>query len=79
MALERIHGTALLSNGARRVVTPYQLAEWPAAIALMRTRGPDEILRRVRTAEKDGRASGLSSGTYAPDAFCEPAAMPRSA
>lgn len=62
LALERIHGTALLSNGASRVVTPYQLAEWPAVIALMRTRGADEILRRVRTAEKDGRASGLSAG-----------------
>lgn len=80
MTLERLHGTALLSNGASRVVTPYQLAEWPAVIGLMRTRGPDEILRRVRTAEKGARASGSSSGIYAPDdatvAFCEPAAMP---
>lgn len=82
ITLERLDGTALLSNGASRVVTPYQLAQWPAVIDLMRTRGPDEILRRVRTAEKDARAAGSSSGIYAPDdatvAFCEPAAMPRS-
>jgi hypothetical protein len=82
VTLERFHGVALLSNGASRVVTPYQLAEWPAVIDLLRTGGPEEILRRVRTAEKNARASGSSSGTCAPDdatvAFCEPATVPGS-
>lgn len=75
--LGRLNGAALLSNGASRVVTPYHLAEWQAVFDLTRTRGPDEILRRVRKAETDARASDSSSGIHAPDdatvAYCEPA------
>ncbi len=82
VALERLRGAALLSNGASRVVAPYHLAEWPAVMNVTRTMGPVEILRRVREAEADARASESGPGMYAPDdatvAFCEPAAMPRS-
>ncbi len=66
-ALDRLHGVALLSNGASRIVTPYQLAEWPAVIDLARTRGADEILRRVRWIECDPRAYAASSGVSGPD------------
>lgn len=79
VTLGRLRSAVLLTNGASRVVTPYQLAEWSAVIDLLRTGGPDEILRRSRTAEKDARASGSGSGTYTPDdatvAFCEPATV----
>ncbi len=80
VAVERLRGAVLLSNGASRVVTPYQLAEWPAVIELTRTMGPAEILRLVREAETDARASASSSDIYGRDdatlAFCELAAIP---
>ena len=49
--LGHLNGAALLSNGASRVVDPYRLAAWPVVLDLLRTNGPDEILRRVREAE----------------------------
>jgi hypothetical protein len=68
---------ALLSNGASRVVDPYRLAEWPAVLNLMRTQGPDEILRRVREAETETRATGSVPDIRLPDdatvAYCESA------
>lgn len=75
--LERLNGAALLSNGASRVVAPYRLAEWPAVLDLIRTGGAHEILRQVRRAETDARATGSDPGIYQPDdatvAYCEPA------
>lgn len=75
--LGQLNGAALLSNGASRVVDPYRLAEWPAVLDLMRTRGPDEILRRVREAETEARATGSIPDIRLPDdatvAYCEPA------
>lgn len=75
--LEQLNGAALLSNGASRVVDPYRKAEWPAVLDLMRTKGPDEILRRVREAETEARASGSIPDIRLPDdatvAYCEPA------
>jgi hypothetical protein len=65
--LERLHAVALLSNGASRIVTPYQLAEWPAVIDLARTAGPDEVLRLVRTAESGAGAHAARSGVSGPD------------
>lgn len=53
--LGELDGAALLSNGASRIVDPYRLADWPTALLLMRTHGPDEVIRRVREAEADGR------------------------
>jgi hypothetical protein len=74
--LEQLSGAALLSNGASRVVDPYRLAEWPAVLDLMRTRGPDEIIRRVRKAETKARATdSIPDSRLADDAtvaYCEP-------
>jgi hypothetical protein len=75
--LGQLNGAALLSNGASRVVDPYRLAQWPAVLDLMRTKGPDEIIRRVREAETEVRATGSISDIRLPDdatvAYCEPA------
>ena len=51
--LEQLRGAALLSNGASRIVDPYGLAEWPTVLDLIRAKGPDEIIRRVREAETE--------------------------
>jgi hypothetical protein len=67
--LGQLYGAALLSNGASRVVDPYRLAEWPAVLDLMRTKGPDEVLRRVRQAE----TTGVRLPDDATIAYCEPA------
>ena len=32
---------------------PYRLAAWPAVLDLLRTKGLDEIIRRVREAETE--------------------------
>lgn len=61
----QLHGAALLSNGASRIVDPYQLAEWPAILELVRTRGPDEILRQIREAET--KPAGSLPGFYQAD------------
>jgi hypothetical protein len=53
IALEQLDGVALLSNGAGRIVDPYGLADWRAVLGLLRTKGPDEILRRIRAAETE--------------------------
>jgi hypothetical protein len=75
--LGQLDGAALLSNGASRVVDPYRLAEWPAVLDLMRTKGPGEILRRVREAEIEARATDSIPDLRRPDdataAYCEPA------
>jgi hypothetical protein len=74
--LERVHAVALLSNGASRIVMPYQLAEWPAVMDLARTAGPHEVLRRVRAAESGAGDHAFRSGVSGPDdatvAFCAP-------
>jgi len=73
----QLNGAALLSNGASRVVDPYCLAEWPAVLDLIRTKGPDEVIRRVRGAETEARAAGSIPDTHRPDdatvAYCAPA------
>ena len=66
-------GAALLSNGASRVVDPYRLAAWPVILELLRTKGPEEILQRVREAEAG--ATDSIAGIRVPDdataAYCE--------
>lgn len=42
---------ALLSNGASRIVDPYRLTDWPGVLELLRTAGPEAVLRTVRQAE----------------------------
>lgn len=73
MPLEQLRGAALLSNGASRMVDAYRLVEWPEAVEVLRTMGPDVLLRRVREAETEGKASGIPSA-FEPDdataAYC---------
>ncbi len=64
--LDQVGGAALLSNGAGRIVDPYGLAEWPTVLDLIRAKGPDEIIRRVREAETDKRSSDDATA-----AFCD--------
>ncbi len=73
--LGRLNGAALLSNGASRIVDPYQLSEWPTVLELLRTRGPDEILRQIREAETEvaGSLPGFHDSDDATVAYCEPA------
>lgn len=44
---------ALLSNGASRIVDPYGLVDWPGVVDLLRSSGPDELLRQLRRAESE--------------------------
>jgi hypothetical protein len=71
--LVRLNGAALLSNGASRIVDPYHLLEWPAVLELLRTSGPDEILRRVRGAESEtaGSLPGFQFSDDATAAYCD--------
>lgn len=73
--LGQLYGAALLSNGASRLVDPYRLAEWPGVLDLIRTKGPDEILRRVRAAEAvaTGSARDVRHADDATVADCAPA------
>jgi hypothetical protein len=48
-----VSAAALLSNGASRIVSPYDLTSWPGLLSLLGAGGPDEIIRRVRLAEAD--------------------------
>jgi len=41
----------LLSDGASRLVDPFQLATWEELLALLDENGPEELLRQVRAAE----------------------------
>lgn len=51
LPLRELTGAALLSNGASRIVSPYELADWPGVLRLLASDGPGEIIRRVREAE----------------------------
>lgn len=66
--LDQLSGVALLSNGASRIVDPYRLADWPEALGLIRTNGPDEILRQVRKADRQTDREPDDATV----AYCEP-------
>lgn len=68
--LRELRGVALLSNGAARIVDLYGLATWPDALTVLRTHGPDEVLRRVRAAE-GGRPTDGPTPDDASVAYCE--------
>ncbi len=59
--LRDLAGAALLSNGASRIVSQYNLTDWPGVLELLRSHGPTDIIRRVRQAE-----AGMSEGRDAP-------------
>jgi len=49
--LRDLNSSALLSNGASRIVSPYALTNWSGMLELLGASGPAEIIRRVRHAE----------------------------
>ncbi len=46
-----LHRAVLLSDGASRLVDPFELATWEELLELLDESGPDELLRQVRAAE----------------------------
>jgi protein phosphatase 2C-like protein len=63
--LSDVHGFALLSNGASRIVDPYALTDWPGMLALPGAGGPREVIRRVRDAEAGFAAAVPDDATVA--------------
>lgn len=55
-----IVSATLLSNGASRIVDPYQLCRWQDLPGLLRQGGPDALIRSVRQAEVAGRCDQRS-------------------
>ncbi|MFF9676776.1 integrase [Streptomyces eurythermus] len=56
--LDSLATVTLLSDGATRLVDRFQLADWAQYLDVLTSSGPDELIRRVREAEKsdpDGR------------------------
>ncbi|WP_433508675.1 integrase [Nonomuraea sp. CA-143628] len=49
--ISELNGAVLLSNGAGRIVDPFQLADWPEVMAVLASSGPADIIHRVRQAE----------------------------
>ncbi|MEU7745629.1 integrase [Nonomuraea sp. NPDC049158] len=49
--ISELNGAVLLSNGASRIVDPFQLADWPGVMAVLASSGPADIIHRVRQAE----------------------------
>lgn len=58
--LSVVTGAAVLSNGAARLVDPYGVMTWAGLLTVLRTGGPEEVLRRVRAAEEVGLGEGLA-------------------
>ena len=55
--LDEVDSFALLSNGASRVVDPYDLLDWRACMQVLHSTGPQALLRRLRQHE-EGRPDG---------------------
>lgn len=49
--LAELSSVALLSDGASRLVDKFALTTWPDVAALLKSEGPEELIRRVRAAE----------------------------
>lgn len=62
--VDDLYSAALLSNGASRIVSPYDLTSWSGLVELLGADGPAEVIRRIRRAEAD--VSG-SPGAKIPD------------
>ena len=60
----------LLSDGASRLVDPFELATWEELLVLLDENGPEELLRQVRAAEPStprvGSGRGPSAATTPP-------------
>jgi hypothetical protein len=48
---DEVTASALLSNGASRLVDTFGLTDWAGLLHLLETDGPDGVIRRVREAE----------------------------
>ena len=60
-----IDGVALLSNGAARVVSPYEVTDWAGVLGMLGRGGPHEVVRRVRQAETGGDHDAPDDATVA--------------
>lgn len=69
--LHDLNGVALLSNGASRIVDPYRLADWPTALALLRTEGPQALLRSIRQSEGSSSLPGFQEPDDATVAYAD--------
>jgi hypothetical protein len=49
---EDVRAVAALTDGASRLVEVFREADWAGALALLRKQGPEELIARVRTAER---------------------------
>lgn len=54
--LAEVQSAGVLTDGATRAVTMFGLIDWDAALRLLRSAGPDELIQRVRDAESDDPA-----------------------
>ncbi|WP_433111946.1 hypothetical protein [Micromonospora sp. CA-246542] len=62
--LGELHGIAVLSNGASRIVSQYGLTDWPGVRDLLAAEGPSGVIHRVRAFEAE---SGGGPDARVPD------------
>jgi len=60
-------GAALLTNGASRLVDPYEVCDWPDVLNLLRMQGPVHVLDLLRATEAQQRPDGDSRSWPTPD------------
>ncbi|MEV6159027.1 integrase [Nonomuraea sp. NPDC052129] len=66
--ISELNGAVLLSNGASRIVDPFQLADWPGVMAVLASSGAADIIHRVRQAEtRHAVAADDATITYCTD------------
>ncbi|MFF7298179.1 hypothetical protein [Streptomyces sp. NPDC008265] len=72
---DAVRSAAVLSDGASRLVTEYQMATWEAVFDQLRTSGPRSLISRVRNVEATDphgrRWPRYKSGDDAAVAFCQ--------
>ncbi|WP_324609922.1 hypothetical protein [Streptomyces sp. XY511] len=70
-----VRSAAVFSDGASRLVTEYQMAEWSAVFDELRTSGPRSLIstvRKVEATDPDGRRwPRYKAGDDATVAFCQ--------
>jgi hypothetical protein len=56
--LNGLHRTAVLTDGAARIVALFELTDWTGLLDILDAAGPDEVVRRIRAieaADQEGR------------------------
>jgi hypothetical protein len=64
-----LHRSAVLSDGAARLVDRFGLLDWPSFLDIFAEQGPDAIIAQVRVAEgsdRTGNAGRVASDTTTP-------------